>query len=122
MRERRIRHLPVVQGGQLVGILSDRDILLRSTLDLDGTVTAPRDPVALAMTPAPVTCGPDSKVSELARTMVERKIDAIPVVGTAGRLIGLVTSSDLLCLLLEEASVRALPFDFRVYEGERLVA
>jgi acetoin utilization protein AcuB len=122
MRERRIRHLPVVQAGHLVGILSDRDILLRSTADLDGNAIAPRDPVALAMTPAPVTCGPDANVSELARTMVERKIDAIPVVGTSGSLIGLVTSSDLLCLLFEAPSVRALPFEFRVHEGERLTA
>src|ERR1700761_848875 len=88
MRERRIRHLPVVLGGRLVGILSDRDVLLRATADADGSVEVPVDPVALAMTPAVVTCGPDAKVSELASRMIEHKIDAIPVLGAKGALIG----------------------------------
>jgi CBS domain-containing protein len=112
----------VVHRGHLLGILSDRDVLLRSSVDADGKIAPPRDPVALAMTPAPITCAPDTDVSQLARTMVERKIDAVPVLGKGGSLVGLVTSSDLLLLLFDAASIGALPFDFRVYEGERLVA
>jgi CBS domain-containing protein len=122
MQERRIRHLPVVRAKTLVGILSDRDILLRATQTSDGTVVVPRDPVALAMTPGPITRGPECLVSDLARTMIEHKIDAIPVIGASGSLIGLVTSSDLMLLLVEDVNVRALPFDFRVYDGERLAA
>jgi acetoin utilization protein AcuB len=122
MQERRIRHLPVVHRGHLLGILSDRDVLLRSTVDADGTIATPRDPVALAMTPAPLTCTPDTQVPQLAKMMVEKKIDAVPVMGKGGSLVGLVTSSDLLLLLFDKTAIRALPFDFRVYEGERLVA
>jgi acetoin utilization protein AcuB len=123
MNERRIRHLPVVLGGQLLGIVSDRDVLVRATMMPDGTVAAPRDPVVLAMTPNPLTCAPDATVSGLARTMIERKIDAVPVVGRDGALVGLVTSSDLMALLLDDGSpARVLPFDFRVHDGERLAA
>ncbi len=56
MQEHRIRHLPVVQGGALLGILSDRDVLLRATLDDDQRVIVPGLAVALAMTPAPAVC------------------------------------------------------------------
>jgi acetoin utilization protein AcuB len=122
MQERRIRHLPVVCGGRILGIVSDRDVLARSTVDPDGTVVPPRDPVAVAMTPAPITCSPDAQVSDLARIMVERKIDAVPVVNKAGSLVGLVTSSDLLFLLIDVAPAQVLPFDFRMHQGERLAA
>lgn len=122
MQQQRIRHLLVVLGGSLVGILSDRDVLLRATARADGTVEVPADPVALAMTPAVVTCGPDAKVSDLASLMIDRKIDAIPVLGKAGTLIGLVTSSDLLALIHEDGAASVLPFDFRVFDGERLTA
>jgi acetoin utilization protein AcuB len=122
MRERRIRHLPVVQAGRLQGILSDRDVLLRCTLEPDETIIAPSGPVAVAMTPAPITCTPDASVSWLASTMVDRKIDAIPVLGAHDALVGLVTSSDLLHLLIQAPSVQVLPFDYRLQYGEQLAA
>jgi CBS domain-containing protein len=49
MERERIRHLPVVQGGALLGILSDRDVLARATLRDNGSLEVPRDPVALAL-------------------------------------------------------------------------
>lgn len=50
-----------------------------------------------------------------AQLMAERKIDALPVV-LEGRVVGLVTSTDLVVLLAEQAPVCSLPFDFRVRE------
>ncbi len=111
MVDRRIRHLPVVEGRRLVGILSDRDVLLRATLDDDARVIVPGLEVALAMTPAPLVCAPMTTISDVALTMIERKIDALPVV-EGDRLVGLVTSTDLLQLLVEKDTKQPLPFDF----------
>jgi CBS domain-containing protein len=102
-----IRHLPVVERGLLIGILSDRDVI-RSA---DDPVRRCRE----VMTPAPLTCAPTTDVAAVARLMVSRKIDSVPVVDARGILVGLVTSSDLLDLLARETgSARLLPFDFRI--------
>lgn len=119
----RIRHLPVVRAGALMGMLSDRDVLGRATVGRDGAVhIAAGLIVGEAMTPAPlVTCEASTDVVELTRTMTEKKIDAIPVV-VGLRLVGLVTSTDLLRLLIERDEARRLPFDFRLVEAEHALA
>ncbi len=122
MQEHRIRHLPVVQGGALLGILSDRDVLLRATLTEDQRVLVPKLEVILAMTPAPVVCEPTTVVSEIVRVMTERKIDALPVVNERDRLVGLVTSTDLLLLLVGQDTARPLPFSFMVEEAQMLAS
>ena len=119
MQRKQIRHLPVARGGVLVGILSDRDILTRATLGTNALLTVPAEPAALAMTSNPITCDPDAPVAELVKVMTDNKIDCLPVVGVSGRLIGLVTSTDLLLLLISHIhATRRLPFEFRLYQGE----
>jgi len=117
MQRRHFRHLPVVSGGRLLGILSDRDVLLRARLDAAGELVVPGSPSGSAMTPSPHVCWKTSKVGEIAGLMVENKIDALPVVDEEDRLIGLVTSSDLLLLLMErEHAQMPFPFDFELEE------
>ena len=106
MKRRHVRHLPVVLDGRLLGILSDRDVLRHRGSEAPITCGE-------AMTPAPITCSPDTSVGRVAALMLEHKIDSIPVV-ERDALIGLVTSSDLLELLVERDQAQALPFDFRL--------
>jgi CBS domain-containing protein len=117
MKKSHVRHLPVVRANALIGILSDRDILRRGTLDEDGVLHVPENAiVGDAMTPTPVkTCEATTDVSEVARMMVEEKIDAVPVVRGL-RLVGLVTTSDLLSLLMRSDGERPLPFDFKLID------
>lgn len=119
MKRERIRHLPVVRGGALLGILSDRDVLVRASLGPNGEVIVPKDLVGVAMTASPATCLPTTPIADLVRVMTERKIDAMPVVAGEddGRLVGLVTSTDLLLLLVDFNEARPLPFDFRLSEA-----
>lgn len=123
MTSRDIRHLPVVRAGALIGMLSERDVMTQSTMGDDGVLAVPEGVcVAEAMTRAPLTtCERESDVRELARTMIGQKIDAIPVVHGV-RLVGLVTTTDLLGLLLEGAEPLPIPFDFRLFEEARATA
>jgi len=111
----RIRHLPVMREGLLLGILSDRDVLIRSEL-AGGDVVAPGSTVMDAMSPFPFVCDPSTHVAEIVRTMTDEKIDAMPVLDGAERLVGLVTSTDLLLLLIQYDEARPLPFDFELDE------
>lgn len=121
MKEWNIRHLPVVANNQVVGVLSDRDVLLRSSLDADGCVVVDNgSSVGEVMSPDPHTCSPRNSVGNLAATMVERKIDSLPVVDDSGELLGLVTSTDLLEILIareQEAKLGELPLKFQVIGG-----
>ncbi|HSO38121.1 MAG TPA: CBS domain-containing protein [Labilithrix sp.] len=123
MTRDRIRHLPVSRAGALIGMLSDRDVLARGTMGADGQLhVPPHIVVGEAMTPTPVvTCEASTEVSTLVHLMTEKKIDAIPVVKGL-RLVGLVTTTDLLLLLLDRDEAEVLPFEFRLLEDPRAYA
>jgi acetoin utilization protein AcuB len=96
-RERRIRHLPVLEDGRLVGIVSDRD--LRSATPALGD---PARAEALGkivvhevMAREVATIHPDDPIEEAANAMRERKIGCLPVVED-DNLVGVITSSDVM--------------------------
>lgn len=117
MKEWDIRHLPVVRGKMLVGILSDRDVLLYSEVGRGGTEVADRS-VRETMTRKPITCTAGDSISHIAGLMVENKIDCVPVVEPDdGELIGLVTSTDMIELLREKDILdasRTVPWSYAV--------
>ena len=84
----RFRRLPVVDAGRLVGILTERD-LREYTGHMDSTR------VNAAMHTALVTVTPRNTVEDAARLMLRHKIGGLPVVAD-GKLVGIVTTSDLL--------------------------
>ena len=96
-RERRIRHLPVLEVGRIVGIVSDRD--LRSAAPALGD---PGRAEALAklrvsevMAREVVSIRPDDPIEEAANAMRERKIGCLPVLEDDA-LVGIITSSDVM--------------------------
>ena len=103
--ERRVRHLPVVRDGELIGIVSDRDLkqaMASPATSLEAhelTYLLNRLTVGEIMTRAVITIGPMAPFEEAARLMVQEKISALPVMA-AGQLIGIVTETDLLDLLV----------------------
>jgi CBS-domain-containing membrane protein len=102
MRLGRIRHMPVLDGEKLVGILSQRDLLAASlsrALDFDPAQrrTFLRSvAVAEVMVRDPITVRPDTPLHEAARIMVRHKVGCLPVVDEAGSPVGIVTDTDLL--------------------------
>ena len=105
---RQIRHVPVVDDGTLVGIVTDRTLREASThpavynLLLDLLASLDRGTVDQIMIRGEevITVPPDISVKAAARLMRERKIGCLPVV-QEGRLVGIVTTSDLLAVLSE---------------------
>ena len=92
MRERGIRHLPVVDGGRLVGLVSQRDLYLLETLKGVDPVT---ERVEEAMTREPFTVPPDARLEDVAAAMAEHKYGSAVVVDR-GAVIGLFTTVDAL--------------------------
>ncbi|MDQ4106709.1 MAG: CBS and ACT domain-containing protein [Actinomycetota bacterium] len=96
-RQRRIRHFPVVEDGELVGIVSDRDLRSATPVLGDpGRAAALKEiRVSQVMTREPVTADPRDPVEVAANVMRERRIGCLPVV-EGGRLVGIITSSDVM--------------------------
>ena len=102
---RRFRHVPILNDKErLVGVLSDRDIL-RAVDDLDDPNTWPNEERTIAdiMSTQIIAAKPDTSIREIAQVLFEERIGAMPVVDDSGQLVGLLTRSDILRTLVNEA-------------------
>ncbi len=98
-----IRHVPVVEKGKVVGVISDRDMkkIMGAhkkivTEKVDGTqFTVHARRVATIMNRGLTTIGPDDQAADAAAIMAKRKIGCLPVV-KKGKLVGMITSTDIL--------------------------
>lgn len=95
MRAHGIRHLPVVDDGKLVGVLSQRDLHL---VEAVGSGRGQAQTVAQAMTSEPFTVAPGDCVTDVAATMGEAKYGCAVVVDR-GHVVGIFTAVDALRLL-----------------------
>jgi acetoin utilization protein AcuB len=90
MREHNIRHLPVLHGGLLVGVLSDRDLHLIETLrDVDPEKVL----IEEAMSPTVYTVSPKAMLDEVVREMAHHKYGCAVVIDN-GKVVGVFTTID----------------------------
>ena len=100
MRERSIRHLPVLDNGHLAGIITDRDLrwLLGQNLGGGerGSALELAGPVGEVMSSQPVTVSEHDSVLKAVDLMVERRFGGMPVLNAQEKLVGIVTYVDVL--------------------------
>lgn len=104
MRQHAIRHLPVLEGGKLAGVLSLRDLHLIQTLP----GTDPRTiTVDAAMTDDIYTVDPTDELQQVAREMAVRKIGSAVVVNHRQQVVGIFTTTDALRALADALEIAA---------------
>ena len=97
----RIRHIPIVEDGRLVGLLSERDMMGATTTTIFGLKRKSKSALLKSvlikdvMKKKVVTVKPDTLIKDAAHLMKEKKIGCVPVVDE-GALVGLVTTTDIL--------------------------
>jgi acetoin utilization protein AcuB len=106
MQGRGIHHLPVVEDGELKGLVTDRDIRLAL---IPSPLSTPEDRmyhlgalerVDEIMATDLITVAPTTTIEEAAKLMAQYKIGAVPVVGQ-GKLVGILTETDILSVFIE---------------------
>ena len=97
----RIRHLPVVKGDTIVGILTQRDLYRSSLTSILTNWKENKEfldsiKVSEVMTKNVITVAPDATIEEAAQIMIDKKVGGLPVVKEKNKLVGLITETDVL--------------------------
>ncbi len=111
LREHRFHHLPVVEGGRLVGILSDTDLRNASyaAMPAEGGGPAGDRPVREAMRTEVWSVTPDDSVEDALLILSREKFGALPVL-SGDRLVGIITRADLLNAFVDLLDVNGVCF------------
>lgn len=104
----RIRHLPVVRGEALVGILTQRDLYRASLTSILTNWKENKEfldsiRVSEVMTKNVITISPDVTMEDAAQIMIDKKVGGLPVVQEKTKLIGLITETDVLQYFVNES-------------------
>ena len=113
LRLHRIRHLPVVRNGKLVGLITHRDLLKAAAGRPAGTLTTASD----VMVKAVCTVRSNTPTREAVKLMLDNKYGCLPVVGADGELVGILTEADMLRFaqqLIEDMDHSSLAAEYEV--------
>lgn len=126
MVQRRIGGVPVTnEAGELIGIISVADLMGRVTGLEPASAGEPpalgAEAVSAAMTERVVTIGPDASLTEAAREMAQYDVDGLPVVDEEGRVLGMLTRSDLVSALMPQAEDDEAPSESVAAGVERVI-
>jgi CBS domain-containing protein len=107
IRQNKIRRLPVMQDGKLVGIVTRGD--LRGAQPSEATTLSiwelnyllSKLKLSQIMTPDAITISEDATLSEAAQVMIDSKVSGLPVLNSAGDLVGMITESDIFRMVVK---------------------
>lgn len=125
LKQHRIRILPVVRKGKLVGIITDRDLKRASASD--ATTLEVHELLYLLMkikvkdimTRNPISVPPDWTIEETAELLLSNKISGAPVVDEKNMVVGVITQTDLFRVLISLTGIhaRGIQFAFRTKDN-----
>lgn len=122
MKQHGIRMLPVLKGGNLVGVLTDRDLKRASasdatTLDVHELLyLISKIKVKSIMSKNPISVPPELTIEETAEVLLNNKISGVPVVDEKGRVVGTITQSDVFRVMIALTGIgkRGIQFAFQI--------
>ncbi len=109
----KFHHLLVTDGGRLVGVVSDRDLLKNISPFIDRISERAADAATLQrrvhqiMTRTPVTIRPDTPVSEAAALLTEQSVSCLPVVNDNNRPVGIISWRDVLRTIISPTATNS---------------
>ena len=106
-QEYRFRHFPVINSAkQIIGIVSDRDMFAESNfINKTANTVGETKPISQIMANQVITASPDTSIHEICQVMFSQHIGALPIVGKKHQILGLITRSDILRVLIKNEAM-----------------